>query len=36
MGQSVSGAKLGEPREKQPGTHTSRTWFFSYVPGVGA
>ena len=30
-GQSVGGAKTGEPREKTPGTPTSRTWVVSHV-----
>ena len=28
-GQSVGGPKMGEPREKPPGTHASRTWLVS-------
>ena len=34
-GQSVGGVKMGEPREKSPGTLTSRTWIVSHVPHVG-
>ena len=34
-GQSVDGAKMGEPREKQPGTPASRTWLVLHVPSVG-
>ena len=30
-GQSVGGAKTGEPREKPPGTPASRTWLVSHV-----
>ena len=30
-GQSVGGAKTGEPREKTPGTPASRTWLVSHV-----
>ena len=29
MGQSVGGAKMGEPREKTPDTPVSRTWLVS-------
>ena len=29
-GQSVGGAKTGEPREKPPGTPASRTWLVSH------
>ena len=29
MGQSVGGAKMGELREKPPGTSVSRTWIVS-------
>ena len=28
------GAKTGEPREKSPGTPSSRTWLISHVPSV--
>ena len=35
MGQSVGGAKTEEPREKTPGTSTSRTWFVSLVASAG-
>ena len=35
MGQSVGGAKMGEPREKTPGTPASRTWLVSHVADVG-
>ena len=36
-GQSVGGAKTGEPREKTPGTPASRTWpwLVSYVARAG-
>ena len=34
-GQSVGGAKTGEPREKTPGTPASRTWLDSHVAKVG-
>ena len=34
-GQSVGGAKTGEPREKQPGTPASRTWHVSYMASAG-
>ena len=34
-GQSVGGAKTGEPREKPPGTPASRTWLVSHVARVG-
>ena len=34
-GQSVGGAKTGEPREKPPGTPASRTWLVSYVARAG-
>ena len=30
-GQSVGGAKTGEPREKPPDTPASRTWLVSHV-----
>ena len=30
-GQSVGGEKMGEPREKPPGTPASRTWLVSHV-----
>ena len=33
-GQSVGGAKTGEPREKPPGTPASRTWFVPHVASV--
>ena len=33
-GQSVGGAKTGEPREKTPGT-PARTWLVSHVAGAG-
>ena len=28
-GQSIGGVKMGEPREKPPGTPASRTWLVS-------
>ena len=34
-GQSVGGAKTGEPREKPPDTPTSRTWLVSHVARAG-
>ena len=34
-GQSVGGAKTGEPREKPPGTPASRTWLVSHVVRAG-
>ena len=34
-GQSVGGAKTGEPREKPPDTPASRTWLVSHVARVG-
>ena len=34
-GQSVGGAKTGEPREKSPDTTASRTWLVSHVASVG-
>ena len=34
-GKSVRGAKTGEPRDKPPGTHASRTWLVSYVTSMG-
>ena len=34
-GQSVGGAKTGEPRENTPGTPASRTWLVSHVAGAG-
>ena len=34
-GQSVGGAKTGEPREKPPGTPASRTWLVSHVASAG-
>ena len=34
-GQSVDGAKTGEPREKPPGTPASRTWLVSHVARAG-
>ena len=34
-GQSVGGGKTGEPREKPPGTPTSRTWLVSHVTSAG-
>ena len=34
-GQSVGGAKTGEPREKTPGTPASRTWLVSHVARAG-
>ena len=34
-GQSVGGAKTGEPREKPPDTPTSRTWLVSHVAKAG-
>ena len=33
-GQSVGGAKTGEPREKPPDTPASRTWLVSHVAKV--
>ena len=33
--QSVGGAKTGEPREKTPDTHASRTWLVSHVARAG-
>ena len=35
MGQSVGGAKMGEPREKTPDTPASRTWLVSHVARAG-
>ena len=35
MGQSVGGAKMGEPREKPPDTPASRTWLVSHVARAG-
>ena len=35
MGQSVGGAKTGEPREKPPDTPASRTWLVSHVARAG-
>ena len=34
-GQSVGGAKTGEPQEKPPGTPASRTWLVSHVARAG-
>ena len=34
-GQSVGGAKTGEPREKSPDTPASRTWLVSHVARAG-
>ena len=34
-GQSVGGAKTGEPREKPPDTPASRTWLVSHVAIAG-
>ena len=34
-GQSVGGGKMGEPREKPPGTSASRTWLVSHVARAG-
>ena len=34
-GQSVGGAKKGEPREKTPDTPASRTWLVSHVARAG-
>ena len=34
-GQSIGGAKTGEPREKTPGTPASRTWLVSHVARAG-
>ena len=34
-GQSVGGAKTGEPREKPPDTTASRTWLVSHVARAG-
>ena len=34
-GQSVGGAKMGEPREKTPDTPASRTWLVSHVGRTG-
>ena len=34
-GQSVGGAKTGEPREKPPGTPASRTWLVLHGTRVG-
>ena len=34
-GQSVGGAKTGEPREKTPDTPASRTWLVSHVARAG-
>ena len=34
-GQSVGGAKTGEPREKLPDTPASRTWLVSHVARAG-
>ena len=34
-GQSVGGAKTGEPGERNPGTPASRTWLVSHVPSAG-
>ena len=34
-GQSVGGAKMGEPREKPPYTPASRTWLVSHVARAG-
>ena len=34
-GQSVSGAKTAEPREKPPDTPASRTWLVSHVARAG-
>ena len=34
-GQSVGGAKTREPREKTPGTQTSRTWLVSHLARAG-
>ena len=34
-GRSVGGAKMGEPREKTPGTPASRTWLVSHVARAG-
>ena len=34
-GQSVGGAKTGEPREKPPDTPASRTWLVSHVTRAG-
>ena len=35
MGQSVGGAKMGEPQEKTPDTLASRTWLVSHVARAG-
>ena len=34
-GQSVGGAKTGEPREKPPDTLASRTWLVSHMARAG-
>ena len=34
-GQSVGGAKTGDPRDKTPDTPTSRTWLVSHVARAG-
>ena len=34
-GQSVGGAKTGEPREKTPDTRASRTWLDSHIARAG-
>ena len=34
-GQSVGGAKMGEPRKKPPGTPANRTWLVSHVASAG-
>ena len=34
-GQSVVGAKMGEPRQKPPDTPASRTWLVSHVARAG-
>ena len=34
-GQSVGGAKTGEPREKPPGTPASRMWLIPHVARAG-
>ena len=34
-GESVDGAKIGEPREKPPDAPASRTWLVSHVAKAG-
>ena len=34
-GESVGGAKMGEPREKPPGTPARRIWLVSHVARAG-